>query len=318
MRRMSEDWLPHEPPAAEPVKSSAAKTFAIWAILIVIFIALYSLAKLDHGTPPIEAKDTGFSGWWIVLAALAGAAVPILFIIFAWGGTKRFNNEQAPALEALAERRYARSAEMYAELARTFKTKPIPRAIALYNRGYALIRGGDSAAAVGVLLGVERTSKLASGGVRQLAVLQLSRAFAIGGDLDKATRWLEQAKTRAPGTYDPVHGKAMLLALEGLVMCRQGRVEDAVGHYQQCWPLLEGNLSIQQMEEAWLVRAFAITATSSPRDTASAEPFLRMLRSCPPGAFHWLTAHWPELATFTITHGLAAEPPPAAPDHASA
>ena len=42
-----EDWLPHDPPAQEPAKTSAGKTLAIWLILIVMFIAIYALTSAD-------------------------------------------------------------------------------------------------------------------------------------------------------------------------------------------------------------------------------------------------------------------------------
>lgn len=301
---MAEDWLPHEPPPIEPPKSSAVRTFAIWAVLIVMFLAFYQVMATSE---PDDAEQiaAGYSGGWFVLAAVLGALVPIAFMVYMFGGHSRFNALQTAGLEALSERRYSRAAELFAELAKRYRAKPNHYAVALYNRGYALLRSGDSAAAVGVLLGVDRTPKL-GGGIRQMAVTQLARAFALGGDVDKATRWLAVARARPAGIADPVHGKALVDAVEGLVMCRQGRVEEAIRHYQECWSRLEACLPIHQMEEAWLLRAFAIASTSGPRDNAAAEPWLRMLRSTPPGALDWITGHWPELATFTITHGLAA------------
>ncbi|MBA3456920.1 MAG: hypothetical protein H0T42_27775 [Deltaproteobacteria bacterium] len=300
---MAEDWLPHEPPTIEPPKHSAVRTLIIWVVLIGFFIALYwAMSPSESGGHHATA---GYSGWWLVAAAVGGALVPIVFMVYLFGGQARLNALQTPALEALAERRYSRAAELFGELARRYRAKPNHSAVALYNRGYALLRSGDSAAAAGVLLGVERMPKLGPGGIRQVAVMQLARAFALGGDVEKAVLWLDVARKRPGGMADPVHGNALIAALEGLLMCRQGRVEEATRHYQDCWSRLEACLPVHQMEEVWLLRAFAIASTSAPRDNAAAEPWLRMLRSTPPGALDWLTVHWPELATFTITHGLA-------------
>jgi len=52
-----------------------------------------------------------------------------------------------------------------------------------------------------------------------------------------------------------------------------------------------------------LLRAFAVTGISAPRDSAAAESWLRLLRATPSGSFTWLTAHWPELAAF-VAHDV--------------
>ncbi|MEO7096754.1 MAG: hypothetical protein ABI175_26080, partial [Polyangiales bacterium] len=152
------------------------------------------------------------------------------------------------------------------------------------------------------LLGAERMPKVGLGGVRRMAAGQLARAFALGGDLDKATRWLEELRKR-PMSGDPVYCQALLDAVDALVQCRAGKFSEALAIYERAWPQLEAYLPVFQMREVWLLRAYAITMTSSVRDGGAAEPWLRMIRSTPPGGFTWLTAHWPELATFTTTHG---------------
>jgi|MudIll2142460700_1097286.scaffolds.fasta_scaffold02049_6 predicted negative regulator of RcsB-dependent stress response len=301
---MVEDWLPHEPPPALPARSSTGKTIAIWVVLVVMFVAIYWMVGDQGHTRP---ERVGYSGWWIAGAVAITVAVCVLLLVWVFGGAGRFNAHAAPGLEAIAEGNYAQASEMFERLARRYRTKPSFAAVASYNRGYALMSSGDTAAAVGILLGVERTPKLAAGGVRRLAATQLGRCFALAGDVDKAQHWLDATRTRPPGMADPVHDRANLDALAGLVLCRQGKLDEARRHYEQCWPRLCAYLSVHQMIEVWLLRAFAISASSMPRDAGAAEPWLRMLRGTSPGALDALTARWPELATFVVTHGLGTQ-----------
>jgi hypothetical protein len=91
------------------------------------------------------------------------------------------------------------------------------------------------------------------------------------------------------------------------VLCRQGHVEEALRHLEEVWRRLESSLTVVSMREAWLLRAFAIATTSTPRDSGAAETWIAMLRTAAPGNLEWLTARWPELATFVVTHGLSSK-----------
>jgi tetratricopeptide (TPR) repeat protein len=299
---MAEDWLPHEPPPQSPPKSSAKTTIMIWLVLIVMFIAIYNLIGTSPRGRGAVVEQTGFAWWWLAIAGVIGLALPIAFMAVMFRGSEKFNTAQSVGLDAIARGQYAKAVDIFEALAKRFRTKPNFAAVARYNQGYALLLGGDSAAAVGVLLAAERTPKLALGGVRRMTAGQLARAFALGGDVDKATQWLEALRKR-PATGDHAYCQALLDAVEALVLCRQGKYTEATAVYERAWPLLEAYLPVHQMREAWLLRAYSITMTSSVRDGGAAEPWLRMIRGTPPGGFVWLTAHWPELATFTTTHG---------------
>ena len=305
---MAEDWLPHEPPPSPPPKSSAKKTLIIWVVLIVMLIALYNMFPSPRGRGSFAQAASGYPWWWIAIAAVIGLAVPIVFMMVMFRGAERFNAAQNTGLDAIARGQHAKAVELFEVLAKRFRMKPNFAAVARYNQGYALLLGGDSAAAVGALLAAERMPKLALGGIRRLAAGQLARAFALGGDLDKATQWLEALRKR-PLTGDHAYCQALLDAIDALVLCRQGKFAEAVKVYERAWPLLEAYLPIHQMREVWLLRAYATTMMSSVRDVGAAEPWLRMIRGTPPGGFTWLTAHWPELATFTTTHGHGAAEP---------
>ncbi|MDQ3335011.1 MAG: hypothetical protein M4D80_07610 [Myxococcota bacterium] len=298
----TEDWLPHEPPPQVPAKGSTGKTIAIWLILILLFIVIYSL--MGSSDPHASLDRSGYSGWWIAVAVAITVALAVLLLVWVVGGATQFNERAAPGLEAIAGGKYAHAAELFDALARRYRAKPNLAAVALYNRGYSLMLAGDTAAAVGVLLGVERTPKLAAGAIRRMATTQLARCFALAGDLEKAERWLESTRERPMGMFDPVRDRAAFEALEGLVLCRQGKLEEARRRYEESWSRLCAYLPYNQMIEVWLLRAYAISAGSAPRDAGAAEPWLRLVRNAPPDVLDRLTVRWPELATFVVTHEL--------------
>jgi tetratricopeptide (TPR) repeat protein len=301
-----EDWLPHAPPAQPPERSGAARTLVTWLSLIVLLVAIYWFIGSEDPYAP-EPERVGYSGWWIAVAVLI-TLVAILGL-FKWklADATKFNAAQAPALEALVEGKYREAAEMFAGLARRYRAKINVAAIASYNQGFALLRAGDTAAAIGIFLGVERMPKLGTGGIRKLAAIQLGRSFALAGDHAKAAAWLDAAREREP-MADPVHDRAFVAALEGLVLCRQGKLEEANLHYDRWWEHLTRYLPVDQMIEVWLIRAYAVSAGASPRDAGTAERWLRLLRGAAPRSLDWLTARWPELQTLVVTHHLATPP----------
>ncbi len=300
---MTEDWLP-QPPPPQPVANRAKRTLLLWVVLIALFILIYNFidATPHHGQQP-PPPPAGYSGWWIWIAALAGL-VPLAYVLWQFGHSTEFNALQTPALEALADSKYSEAAKLFGALAQRFKMRAQLRSVAAFNQGYALIRCGEAAAAVGALLWVERSPSLQRGGVRQLAAIELARAFAIGGDLDKARRWITSARERPAGTADPTNAAARLEATELLLLCREGKHDEAVRLCEQQWPRFESHLAITQMREVWLLRAFAVAATTGPRDGGTVDAWLGFLRGAPAGSLAWLTERWPELAAFAATHSV--------------
>lgn len=291
-------WAPVEAPPQAQARNSAGKTIIVWAVLVVLFLAIYALIS----GPEDPRARIGYSGWWIGGAAVAAALAMLVLLLLFVRGAKQFNQAQAPALEALAERDHALAAELFAKLARRYRTKPQFAAFARHNHGIALLRGGDSATAAGILRAVEGDVKLTMfPGIRRLAAIQLARCFALGGDVAKANEWLAIIKKRGTGLDNPVHDRALVDGLEGLVLCREGKLDEAQRHYEQAWNRMTENLPMRQMTEPLLLRAYAISMASGPRDAGGAEPYLRMLRSTPSRDLEWLTKHWPELQTFVTT-----------------
>jgi len=309
---MAEDFLPHEPPPPPPAaKRSGKRVFATWVILILMFVVIYAMfdRSPQHGArAATDASAAGYSGFWLWVTGVAGMATTTAAFLWLWGGAHRYQARQRDALAALGRRDYARAATLFDAVARSYPAHPSHRSGARYHQGYALLRSGDTEAAVGALLAADRTPELALSGFRQFAAIELARAFAVGGDTDKARRWVDSARSRGGGLNDSSRGEAQLALVEGLVRCRQGRLQEALAHYAASWQQLETHVSVDHMREAWLLRAFAIAATSGPRDAGALDPWLRMLWGTPPGTFDWLTGRWPELATFMMTHGLVAQP----------
>jgi hypothetical protein len=304
---MAETWLPHEPPPQPSAKKSNAKrTLLLWLVLVVFFVVIYTMMEPGSGVADRGAvASTGYSGWWIALTAIGMFA--LWFAAFAWllGGSRRYLAMKVPAVAALSEGNYARAAELFGEVARRFRHKPNFGAVAAYEQGHALIRAGDAAAAVGVLLGIERRVDLGVDGIRRAVAIELARAFAIGGDTDKALHWLASARTRKLGLGDASYEAAQLAAVEGLALCRAGRFADALRCYEQTWPIIEARLTVRDMREVWLVRAFATASTSTPREGGAIDAWLGLFRSTHPAPLIWLTVHWPELATFVVAHDVA-------------
>ena len=305
---MAETWLPEEPPPPPARKSSGLRTFLLWLILILFFAAVYiSLDSTGTKHHAAASRDGGGIPWWIWPVCVGCLLLPT--VIFGWlfGESRRYNVLQRPAFEALGDGNHARAAELFGELAHRFRAKPNVSRGALFNRAWALTRAGDAAAAVGVLLGIERWGKLQVDGLRGLIAIELTRAFAIGGDVDKAQRWFDAARSRTRGYADPGREYTDLAQVEGLVLCRARKFAEAIRLYDDATPRLQSRLPVRSMREVWLLRAFAVSQISAPREGGAAEPWIRLLRATPDGSFAWLTAHWPELAAF-VEHELGTAP----------
>jgi hypothetical protein len=310
---MAETWLPQEPPPPPRHKSRAGRTLLMWIVLILVFISIYSFMSESPGDASHVRHAEASSQWWIWALCVGLFALPTGLFVWLLGSSRRYNALQRPAFEALGDGQNARAAELFGALARRYRAKPNLGPLAAYHQAVALIRTGDSAAAVGVLLGIERWPGIAIVGLRRIVAAELSRAFAIGGDVDKAQRWLEAARKRPAEFADPGLESVHLAYVGGLVLCRAGKLAEAIRHYDETWHRLESRLPVREMRTVWLLRAFAVSGISSPRESAASETWLRLLRATPSSSFTWLTAHWPELAAF-VAHQVSETPIRAAAD----
>lgn len=293
---MAETWLPHEPPPPPAPKSSARRTLVLWVGLIALFVIIYAFVS-PSSPGQARSHSESPSTWWIWLVC-AGPVV-LVVVLFGWhfAASRRFLARQVPAHEAFCDGEYERAAQQFGALAQRYRLNPSLSSLAAYNQARSLIYDGDAAVAVGILLGIERLPSLPINGIRRPVAVDLALAFAIGGDLDKAQRWLEAARERSAG-IDPGHEYARLAEIEGLLLCRAAKFEDAIRHYDATWERMQSRLTVRDMRAVWLLRAFAVASISGPRDGAAAEIWLRLLRATQPGPLDWLTGHWPELAAF--------------------
>jgi hypothetical protein len=280
------------------------RTVILSIVLVIGFAAIYSWYEESRRSKHDVAhrQDDSLDTRWLV----PGGSVVLAVGMFLWtlSGSRRFNARQKPGLDAIRDGRYAHAAQLLGDLARRYRTKPNLALVATYNQAFAAIRAGDSAAAVGLLLRIDRWPLPQLNGLRGPVAFELARAFAIGGDVEKAERWLDTARTRLENDPRGNHAEAIAL-VDGLIRCRAGRFEEALRHYDDSWQRLQAKLTVRDMQEAWLLRAFAVSKTSAPRDGAAAEPWLRLLRGTEPGSFAWLTRHWPELEVF-VDHEVRA------------
>jgi tetratricopeptide (TPR) repeat protein len=315
---MAETWVPDEPPLPPPpAKSRQRRTLVLWVVLILVFVSIYAAfdesPKAGH-----TATIVAVTPWWVWPACIGCFALPVAFFVYLLSGSRRFNQQMASALEALADGQFARAAEALGAVARRYRARPNLWSPASYSQGYALIRAGNSAAAAGVLLGIERWPNLQIDGIRRLVTIELARAYAIGGDLASARRWLDTARARPTAFGDAGQETSKIADVEGLLLCRAGELADAIRHYDEKWERLESRLPVRDMRAVWLLRAFAATGVTGPRDGAAAEPWLRLLRATHASSLSWLTAQWPELATFAAAHDLGLAPPRTAASDATA
>lgn len=88
------------------------------------------------------------------------------------------------------------------------------------------------------------------------------------------------------------------------MLCRAGQLADAIRHDDETWERLESRLAVRDMRAVWLLRAFAVSGVAGLREGAAAEPWLRLLRTPHTSSLAWLTAQWPELATFAAAHDV--------------
>ena len=274
----------------------------LWVVLVVLFVGIYARYEPSPSRPGAHTDGSSSDAWrWLTI----GGPIVLVVALFLWNlsGSRRFNTRQRAGLDAISDGQYTRAAQLLGDVARRYRAKPALALAATYNQAFALIRAGDSAQAVGLLLRIDRWPLPQLDGMRALVALELARAFAIGGDVEKAERWLDAARSRLSDRR--IDQGTSIAAVEGLIRCRAGRFEDALRHYDDTWQRLEAKLSVRDMQEAWLLRAFAVSKTSAPRDAAAAEPWLRLLRGTEPGTFAWLTRHWPELEAF-VDHELGA------------
>ena len=169
----------------------------------------------------------------------------------------------------------------------------------------AHLRRGDFELAIDVLTRVERAPGVRfAAETRVKAAVELGLIHALRGDLDAATRWLDDARRRLARADELrlVHAATLSLA-EAIVLCRAKRRDEAARLLERDWSKLEAALPAATMRRAWLVRA--LCASGDPM-RGSVEPALTILRAGRRGDLDWMAGRWPELETFLVAYDLGA------------
>jgi tetratricopeptide (TPR) repeat protein len=298
---MDAPFLP--PPAADnpiPQKKSPAKTFVIWFLLIVLFLALCNYFTISSSPQPSVAARI-YDGFFSLLSyGWPFAIIGFVFFYLWWQfrNSVQFQLAQEPGLIALAEGQLDRAATLFQETIQKYKNQQQYAAVARHNHAVALRRQGNLARAIEKFIAVEKGAGLVySAEIRLLAAIQLADCYALRGELAASHQWIDESRKRLARSSHRTHSACQLRLAEATLQCREGKFADALRGLERDWRQLEGNLAVVMMRTAWLLRAFALSHEGGPRD-ASAAPYLMMLRG---QSLDHLAVDWPELKTFLAT-----------------
>ena len=310
-------YLPPVEPTdnAPPAKTkSARKTLLLWALLIVMFVAIYQIFKVPpSSTAPVHdhahsCASAESSAWDPILVGLGSALLMATLLVramrrrFRNGG--KLNAKLEPGLLALADGDLGRAADVFAAVAREYRKQATYAAVAKLSLATALMRQGELQPAIEASIEVERAPGLVFGAdARIMAATHLGLLYALRGQLDAATRWCDDARRRMArgGHNSRTHVAALLRVAELMVLARAGQREDAMRAYDRDIKRLEEALSVTALRKAWLVRAFVASADGT---RGSVEPWLTQARGGRKGELAWLGVDWPELRAFIDAHDL--------------
>jgi hypothetical protein len=318
-------FLPPAEPGDKP-KPVFRKTILLWLLLILMFVSIY---QLFSGPPPKPRR--AISSQEVVVAPpprppapetdlvtlLLGSWLPMLAVIGVFYGIGfglvrrqvRGTGKLAALLEpghlALADGDVAGAVKTYEAAARKFRGQRAYAGMAKLGLADARMRQGDFDGALKVLNEVEQSpGVLYASELRLLAAVDFGLAYALRGETDVATRWLDDARRRLARTPGVRTSQAGLLCLaEVITLARAGKRHEATRLLERDWSRVEATVLATVMRRGWLLRAF-LAGTDPSR--ATAEPYLTMLRSGRRGELDWMATKWPELKAFLVAHELSA------------
>lgn len=206
------------------------------------------------------------------------------------------------AARALLDRDRAEEAERaFEEIARNAGASSAHHAIAVFGVGAARIAQGQPERGVELMEAVLESGwgrAIAMSAQRGVLEAGLASGLALAGEIDRAERWLAEAKRRAP----PAHSGRTLYA-EALIAARRARWDEAA-RLESEWTRAENDLALRPRRALRVV-----IALMRERGGASAEEVDLWLRAIHPltlgGALH-LGARWPEMRAFLAAHGVSA------------
>jgi hypothetical protein len=279
--------------------SATGKTFVLWFLLILMFIAIYELV----GVRPGDAPRTIPFGWVLGGGFIAVVAGFVIWIRWHNRAVNRFNTESQVALGQLARGELDQAAAGFDALAQKWKRPRSLHVVARHNLAWTLVRKGEHKRAIEVYTSLERAAG-DSGAIWQTMPTHLALASALAGDLDAAERWLTEARKRVESQGGDTRTIEGLIAFaRAIVECRRGRAAEAARALEAGWREYESHLAGEILRPMRVVRAYAITASEGPRG-GSVDFLLLPLRGGPGGELAFLGVAWPEMAAFLASHPI--------------
>jgi hypothetical protein len=319
-------FLPPVEPADNP--KIFKKSILLWLLLILFFVSLYQLfsgppAKPHHRmdaqevVAPPPPRPSAPENDFVML--LVGSWLPMLAMIgIFYGGVLGFARRQLrahgkltaqlePGHLALADGNVAGAVKMFEAAAHKLRGQRPYAGMARLALADARMQQGDFDAALKVLQQVEQSPGLLYGSeLRLLAAVDFGLVYALRGEVDVATRWLDDARRRLARTPGVRNFQAGLLCLaEAVAFARADRRQEAARLIERDWTRVEATVFATVMRRGWLLRAFLASADGA---RSTAEPYLTMLRSGRRGELDWMATKWPELKAFLVANELSATP----------
>ena len=313
----SRPFLPEPDPPHVPARARGLRTLVLWAVLIVMFFAIWQILQPGPGATPthvhvVQGPPPDDSGptWSSVLTTLVPMVfLGLFFVVFIRRHrvVATFNLSQEPGLLALAERRFSEATALFRASVAQSK-QPACAAVASYNLATTQIWAGELDDAIITLSGIERARGVALGprssGLRLRAAQDLVLVYGLKGDLDTAQRWADDARARLSASNDErVYAASALCLGEAVIALRRGKPGDARALLEKSWLPLRATLNANMMRVAEILRAFA-ELDGGLREYNTVQERVIRVQPVSGSEFAFLGVSWPEMQTFLVAHRL--------------
>lgn len=298
-------------PSQQPAQSPK-RTLALWVVLIVMFVAIYTLfSETPHAARRTLARCEPDYRWMVTVVGSLLFAFGTLFVWF-WRQFKKtnaFNREQEQASVALVDGQWQAAVAQFGALMEKYRGHG-GRLVAAYQRAWAKLRDHDLEGALADAIESDKSAGLFTKGMRTRGAVLIGHLYALRGDTATAARWLEDARERvAKLEGDRLYVGAQLCVAEATLLCRQDKHGEALALLDREQSKLDSLLQVTAAVEVWVLRAFATQHTASARSIGNLEPMLTLLRTRRRGSFDYLAVGWPALRDFLAAHDLASSDP---------
>jgi hypothetical protein len=281
------------------------KTVLLWLLLVVLFFGIYELFTPPAGhVTHAHAQSSDDGDFGAFLASLLGglAALWVAWALWTQRSLRRAVVMNGEGLELLGRGELHKAQALFETMGRKFSRLRTIKGLAQHNLAWAYLVDGQLQRATTELDALERRDGLATmPSLKAGAAADLALCYALSGQCELATPWLAEAEKRKPAAAEPLKLIGSLTLVRAVIACRQDQPAEATRLIDRDWHTLEG-LGGDQLRPLRLLRAFALSAASGPRDDGAVDRLLAPLRESRPGSLRYLTVAWPELAAFMDLH----------------